>query len=207
VITVGLTGGIGSGKSEVARMLAERGAIVIDADELAREAVAVGTPGLAEVVKVFGPAVLRPDGSLDRARLGSMVFGDEHQLRALEEIVHPYVGRRSSELIAAAPEDAVVVYDVPLLVENDLRDAYDLVVVVDTDPQIALTRLVQQRGMTESGARARMLAQASRERRLEAADLVIPNDGSRDELGERVVELWAAVQSGQTGQCEQGEGF
>jgi dephospho-CoA kinase len=193
VITVGLTGGIGSGKSEVARMLAERGAMVIDADALAREAVAVGTPGLAQVVEEFGAAVLRPDGSLDRARLGSVVFADEQQLRALEEIVHPYVGRRSAELIAAAPEDAVVVYDVPLLVENRLQEAYDLVVVVDADPEVALARLVRDRGMTESGARARMLAQVPREERLAAADRVVPNDGDLQELGTRVDELWAEL--------------
>jgi dephospho-CoA kinase len=190
VITVGLTGGIGSGKSEVARMLAERGAMVIDADALAREAVAVGTPGLAQVVEEFGAAVLRPDGSLDRARLGSIVFADEHQLRALEEIVHPYVGRRSAELIAAAPEDAVVVYDVPLLVENRLQEAYDLVVVVDADPETALARLVHDRGMTESGARARMLAQASREERLAAADHVIHNDRDVSALRDEVDRLW-----------------
>jgi dephospho-CoA kinase len=193
VITVGLTGGIGSGKSEVARMLAERGAMVIDADALAREAVAVGTPGLAQVVEEFGAAVLRPDGSLDRARLGSVVFADEQQLRALEEIVHPYVGRRSAELIAAAPEDAVVVYDVPLLVENRLQEAYDLVVVVDADPEVALARLVRDRGMTESGARARMLAQVSRERRLEAADVVVHNGGTLEALGREVDRLWAIL--------------
>jgi dephospho-CoA kinase len=191
VVTVGLTGGIGSGKSQVAQMLAERGAVVIDADQLAREAVAPGTPGLAAVVAEFGPEVLRPDGSLDRPRLGSIVFGDEQRLRALEDIVHPYVGKRSAELIARAPEHAVVVYDVPLLVENDLQDAYDLVVVVDADPETALARLVQRRGMTEGGARARMLAQASRASRLAVADRVVDNDGDLDALAAQVDRLLA----------------
>jgi dephospho-CoA kinase len=191
VITVGLTGGIGSGKSEVARRLAARGAVVIDADVLAREALAPGTDGLAKVVAQFGDAVLAPDGSLDRPGLGRIVFADPQRLAALNAIVHPYVGRRSQELIAAAPADAVVVYDVPLLVENNLAPSYDVVVVVDVPPETQLARLTQQRGMTEADARARMSAQAAREQRRSVADVVIDNDGDLKSLDAQVAQLWA----------------
>lgn len=190
MITVGLTGGIGSGKSEVARRLAARGAVVIDADVLAREALAPGTDGLAKVVAQFGDAVLAPDGSLDRPGLGRIVFADPQRLAALNAIVHPYVGRRSQELIAAAPADAVVVYDVPLLVENNLAPSYDVVVVVDVPPETQLARLTQQRGMTESDARARMAAQATREERLAVADVVIDNEGDLRALEDQVTPLW-----------------
>jgi dephospho-CoA kinase len=190
VITVGLTGGIGSGKSEVARRLAARGAVVIDADVLAREALAPGTDGLAKVVAQFGDAVLSSDGSLDRPGLGRIVFADPQRLAALNAIVHPYVGRRSQELIAAAPADAVVVYDVPLLVENNLAPSYDVVVVVDVPPETQLARLTQQRGMTESDARARMAAQATREERLAVADVVIDNEGDLRALEDQVTPLW-----------------
>lgn len=191
MITVGLTGGIGSGKSEVARRLAARGAVVIDADVLAREALAPGTDGLAKVVAQFGDAVLSPDGSLDRPGLGRIVFADPQRLAALNAIVHPYVGRRSQELIAAAPADAVVVYDVPLLVENNLAPSYDVVVVVDVPPETQLARLTQQRGMTEADARARMSAQAARGQRRSVADVVIDNDGDLKSLDAQVAQLWA----------------
>jgi dephospho-CoA kinase len=190
VTRVGLTGGIGSGKSEVARLLAAHGAVVVDADALAREAVAPGSEGLAAVVREFGEGVLAEDGSLDRPRLGRVVFADPDRLRALNAIVHPYVARRSAEIMAAAPEDAVVVYDVPLLVENDLQDRYDLVVVVDVAPETQLRRLVENRGMPEEDARARIAAQASREDRLAAADHVVLNDSSRERLTEAVERLW-----------------
>ena len=190
MIKVGLTGGIGAGKSEVARLLAAHGAVVIDADALAREAVAPGSEGLARVVAEFGAEVLAPDGTLDRPRLGRIVFADPARLAALNAIVHPYVGRRSHELIATAPSDAVVVYDVPLLVESDLQGQYDVVVVVDVPPDVQLQRLTGPRGMTESDARARMAAQASREQRLAAADLVIDNTGDLAALGHRVDALW-----------------
>lgn len=193
MITVGLTGGIGSGKSEVARRLAARGAVVIDADVLAREALAPGTDGLAKVVAQFGDAVLAPDGSLDRPGLGRIVFADPQRLAALNAIVHPYVGRRSQELIAAAPADAVVVYDVPLLVENDLAPSYDVVVVVDVPPETQLARLTQQRGMTEADARARMSAQAAREQRRSVADVVIDNDGDLKSLDAQVAQLWVEL--------------
>jgi dephospho-CoA kinase len=191
MITVGLTGGIGSGKSEVARLLGARGAVVVDADALAREAVAPGTTGLAAVVAEFGPEVLAADGSLDRARLGRLVFADDERRAALEAVVHPYVQRRGAELMAAAPADAVVVYDVPLLVENQLQRHYDLVVVVDASDADRLHRLTVSRGMAEADARSRMAAQATREERLAVADVVLPNDGDLADLVRRVDRLWA----------------
>jgi dephospho-CoA kinase len=188
-VKVGLTGGIGSGKSEVARLLAARGALVIDADALAREALAPGTPGLADVVEEFGRDVLRPDGTLDRARLGAVVFADAQRRAALEAIVHPYVGRRSHELMAAAPADAVVVYDVPLLVENGLQDDYDVVVIVEAQVGTRLQRLRDHRGMTADEARERMAAQASDEARRAVADVVIDNDGALADLVPQVDSL------------------
>ncbi len=196
MIKVGLTGGIGSGKSEVARRLARHGAVVVDADALAREAVAPGTDGLARVVAEFGREVLAPDGSLDRPALGRVVFADPDRLAALNAIVHPYVGRRSAELIAAAPDDAVVVYDVPLLAENHLESQYDLVVVVDAAEQTQLARLTGSRGMTEDDARARMARQATREQRRDVADIVIDNDGGRDALRRQVDALWQRLRQG-----------
>lgn len=191
MLKVGLTGGIGVGKSEVSRLLVEHGAVLIDADRIAREVVAPGTPGLAAVVEAFGENVLTEDGGLDRPRLGSIVFADPERLAVLNSIVHPLVGARSRELESAAPEDAVVVHDVPLLAENALAALYDLVVVVDASPGTQLDRLVRLRGMTEQDARARMAAQATREKRLEIADVVIDNDVPLEELRERVREVWA----------------
>ncbi|MFF7131605.1 dephospho-CoA kinase [Streptomyces sp. NPDC008196] len=190
MLKVGLTGGIGAGKSEVSRLLVEHGAVLIDADRIAREVVAPGTPGLAAVVQAFGEEVLAEDGSLDRPRLGSIVFADPDRLAVLNSIVHPLVGARSRELESAAAEDAVVVHDVPLLAENALAPLYDLVVVVDASPETQLDRLVRLRGMTEQDARARMAAQATREKRLEIADVVIDNDVPLDELHRRVREVW-----------------
>lgn len=193
MIKVGLTGGIGSGKSEVARLLAERGAVVIDADALAREAVAPGTAGLAAVVEEFGTEVLAPDGSLDRAKLGALVFADAERRAALEAIVHPYVGRRSAELMAGADDEAVVVYDVPLLAEKQLQDGFDVVVVVDVSAETQVRRLAAARGMPEDEARARIAAQATREQRLAVADVVIDNDtddADRVALRRQVDALW-----------------
>ncbi|MET8688685.1 dephospho-CoA kinase [Streptomyces sp. NPDC004732] len=191
MLKVGLTGGIGAGKSEVSRLLVASGAVLIDADKIAREVVEPGTPGLAAVVDAFGREVLAPDGSLDRPRLGAVVFADAEKLAALNAIVHPLVGARSAELEQAASGDAVVVHDVPLLAENGLAPLYDLVVVVDASPETQLDRLVRLRGMSEEDARARMAAQATREKRLEIADIVIDNDGPLDGLAERVGEVWA----------------
>ncbi|MFC8429793.1 dephospho-CoA kinase [Streptomyces sp. NPDC057253] len=190
MLKVGLTGGIGAGKSEVSRLLVEHGAVLIDADRIAREVVAPGTPGLAAVVQAFGEEVLAADGGLDRPKLGSIVFADPDRLAVLNSIVHPLVGARSRELESAAAEDAVVVHDVPLLAENSLAPLYDLVVVVDASPATQLDRLVRLRGMTEQDARARMAAQATREKRLEIADIVIDNDVPLDDLRRRVREVW-----------------
>ncbi|MFE0731870.1 dephospho-CoA kinase [Streptomyces antibioticus] len=191
MLKVGLTGGIGAGKSEVSRLLVACGAVLIDADRIAREVVAPGTPGLAAVVEAFGAEVLAEDGSLDRPRLGSIVFADPEKLAVLNGIVHPLVGARSRELEDAAPEDAVVVHDVPLLTENGLAPFYDVVIVVDADPRTQLDRLVRLRGMTEDDARARMAAQATREERRKIADIVIDNDVPLPDLQARVREVWA----------------
>ncbi|MFG2130271.1 dephospho-CoA kinase [Streptomyces sp. NPDC048751] len=193
MLKVGLTGGIGAGKSEVSRLLVECGAVLIDADRISREVVAPGTPGLAAVVDAFGPDVLAADGSLDRPKLGSIVFADPDRRAALNAIVHPLVGARSRELEAAAPEDAVVVHDVPLLTENGLAPLYDVVIVVDASTETQLDRLVRLRGMTEEDARARMAAQATREKRREIADIVIDNDVPLQDLRRRVREVWTEL--------------
>ncbi|MEY9489292.1 dephospho-CoA kinase [Streptomyces calvus] len=193
MLTVGLTGGIGAGKSEVSRLLVECGAVLIDADRIAREVVEPGTPGLAAVVDAFGEEVLTADGSLDRPRLGSIVFADPDKRAVLNSIVHPLVGARSRELEQAAAEDSVVVHDVPLLTENGLAPLYDLVIVVDASAETQLARLVGRRGMSEEDARARMAAQATREQRREIADIVIDNDVPLDELERRVKEVWAEL--------------
>jgi dephospho-CoA kinase len=214
MLKVGLTGGIGSGKSEVSRLLDEYGAVIVDADKIAREVVEPGTPGLAAVVAEFGEEILAPDGSLDRPKLGSIVFADADRLAALNAIVHPLVGERSAELERHAEEaeateaagraaDAaqaghgsgrngggVIVHDVPLLTENGLAPLYDLVLVVDASPKTQLDRLVRLRGMTEQEAASRMAAQATREERLATADIVIGNDGTLEELEARVREVW-----------------
>jgi dephospho-CoA kinase len=155
--------------------------------------VAPGTDGFAEVVDVFGADVLGPDGALDRSRLGDIVFADQQKLAALNAIVHPRVGARMRELENAAGASAVVVHDVPLIAENGLADAYDLVVVVDVPPRIQLDRLVRHRGMKREQAQARMAAQASREQRLSIADIVVDNSGSLAELDRQVGELWGEL--------------
>jgi len=190
---VGLTGGIGAGKSAVAARLAALGAVVIDADALSREVVAPGTEGLAEVVEAFGPGVLAADGSLDRPALGRMVFGDDAARSRLESIVHPRVRARSAELIAAAPPDAVVVNDVPLLVEAGYRDRFQLVVVVQAPLEVRIERLARTRGMSRAEAESRIAAQATDEQRREVADVVIDNDGTLDDLRARVDAVWNDV--------------
>jgi dephospho-CoA kinase len=187
---VGLTGGIGSGKSVVAARLAELGAVVIDSDRLAREVVAPGTDGLAEVVAAFGPEVLGADGALDRPALGRLVFADPAARARLEQIVHPQVRARTVQLVAAAPAGSVVVNDVPLLVEAGLADTFELVVVVLASEQTRLARLVGERGMSESEARARIAAQATDEQRRAVADVVLENDGTLAELHAAVDQLW-----------------
>ncbi|MEU5210622.1 dephospho-CoA kinase [Streptomyces sp. NPDC020742] len=195
MVKVGLTGGIGAGKSEVSRLLESYGAVIVDADKIAREVVEPGTPGLAAVVEEFGEDVLTPDGRLDRPKLGAIVFADPERLKALNAIVHPLVGARSAELEASAGPDAVVVHDVPLLTENGLAPLYDTVVVVDAAPQTQLERLVRLRGMAEEEAEARMAAQATREQRLAIADLVIDNDGPLENLEPQVRTVWERLQA------------
>ncbi|MBR8743462.1 dephospho-CoA kinase [Nocardiopsis sp. MG754419] len=195
MLKVGLTGGIGSGKSAVSAALASYGAVVIDADALAREVVEPGTPGLAEIVAEFGENVLTPDGRLDRPALGEVVFADESRLARLNAIVHPKVGERSGRLMeeALASGVEIVVYDVPLLVENGLESLYDVVVVVDAPDEARVERVARDRGMPREQVRARIAAQADRETRLAAADVVVDNSGTRDDLAERVAGLWAEL--------------
>lgn len=192
MLKVGLTGGIGSGKSAVSAELSSYGARVIDADAIAREVVEPGTPGLSEVVAEFGERVLAGDGSLDRTALGEIVFADQDRLARLNAIVHPRVGERSEQLMeeALAAGTEVVVYDVPLLVENGLGALYDVVVVVDAPDEVRVERVSRDRGMPREQVRARIRAQADRDTRLAAADLVVDNSGGRDELRARVAELW-----------------
>ncbi|GAB7047273.1 hypothetical protein JCM9534A_23990 [Catenuloplanes indicus JCM 9534] len=190
MLSVGLTGGIGAGKSAVSARLAELGAIVIDSDVLAREVVAPGTDGLAELVATFGDGILTADGTLDRPALGALVFGDDTARRRLESIIHPRVRARSTELAEAAPDDAIVVHDVPLLVESGLAPLYQLVVVVETPEPIRIARLTRDRGMTEDAARARIAAQATDAQRREVADVVLSNAGTHAELISAVDALW-----------------
>ena len=186
---VGLTGGVGSGKSTVSKLLAEHGAVIIDADAIAREVVEPGTPGFDAVVEAFGPAIVGADGRLDRPALAALVFGNEANRLQLNAIVHPLVGARTFELAAAAPPDAVVVYDIPLLVESDMAAGFDFVLVVEAPVDVRLTRLAE-RGMAEGDARERMAAQASDEQRRVVASAVIDNGGSLAELRQRVDDVW-----------------
>jgi dephospho-CoA kinase len=190
---VGLTGGVASGKSTVATMLRELGAIVVDADVLAREVVEPGTPGLAAVVAEFGPEVLTPDGRLDRVRMGAIVFADADRRAALEAIIHPRVRARAAEIEAAAPPGILVVQDIPLLVETGQAGDFDAVLVVDVPDDARLERAMHDRGWSEDEARSRMSAQASREARLEAATHVIDNSGTLEDLRRRVTEVFVEL--------------
>lgn len=190
---VGLTGGIASGKSTVSSILRELGAVVIDADQIAREVVAKGTPGLAAVVAAFGPQMLTPEGELDRPRMGALVFADEAKRRTLEGIVHPLVFERYAELEAAAPTDAIVVHDIPLLVESGRAAEFDAVIVVDAPEELQLERMVRDRGWTEEDGRARIAAQATREQRRTVATYLIENTGTREDLRQRVTEVFDAL--------------
>jgi len=195
-VRVGLTGGVASGKSAVSAILRELGAVVVDADALAREVVGPGTPGLADVVAAFGPEVLGSDGVLDRARLGALVFADAERRTALEAIVHPLVRARAAELEASAPPGAVVVHDIPLLVETGQAAAFDAVLVVDVPVEVQVTRAVRDRGWSEEEARSRIAAQASRDERLAAATYVIDNAGTTEDLRQRVAEVFAQLTGG-----------
>lgn len=190
---VGLTGGIASGKSTVASILVELGAVLIDGDQLAREVVAKGTPGLEKVVDAFGPEVLTPDGELDRPRMGQIVFNDEEQRHLLESIVHPLVFERYAELEAAAPADGVVVHDIPLLAESGRADTFDAVVVVETPAEVQVERMLRDRGWTRADAESRIAAQATPEQRRAIATHLIVNTGSRDELRARVEAVYAEL--------------
>jgi dephospho-CoA kinase len=190
MLNVGLTGGIAAGKSAVARLLVEHGAVLIDADAIARAVVEPGTPGLAEVVAAFGPGMLTPGGALDRPALGALVFADSGSRERLNSIIHPRVRAEAERLRAAAPEDAVVVQDIPLLVEGGQAGNFDLVIVVAAPLDERLRRMVTDRGMDEADARARIAAQATDEERAAVADVVINNSGSLKQLGQHVNEIW-----------------
>lgn len=187
---MGLTGGVASGKSTVSAMLRELGAVVIDADLLAREVVAPGTEGLAEIVAAFGETALTAEGELDRPAMAAMVFADEEARRRLEAIIHPRVRRLGQQREASAGADAVVVHDIPLLAETDQASTFDAVVVVDVPVQTQLRRMVELRGMPEEEARARVAAQATREQRLAVATHVIDNTGTLEDLRDRVTEVF-----------------
>ncbi len=189
MLRVGLTGGIASGKSMVADELARYGAVVIDADVLAREVVEPGTPGLAAIEKRFGDDVLS-NGRLDRAALGKIIFSDPEARGDLERIVHPAVRARATELERAAAGDAIVVHVIPLLVETGQQNGFDVVVVVDVDQETQVRRLLDRNGLSTEEALARIAAQASREARLAAADLVLHNEGSVTQLKGRIADLW-----------------
>ncbi|KQO37513.1 dephospho-CoA kinase [Aeromicrobium sp. Leaf245] len=189
-LQVGLTGGIGSGKSTVSARLSELGAVVVDYDLLAREAVEPGSAALAAIGARFGDDVIAPDGTLDRPALGSVVFADEQARRDLEAITHPAIRELAAARIAQAPAESVVVHDHPLLVEMGMAGQCDTVVVVDVPTDVQVERLVEQRGMTEADARARLAAQTSREERLAVADEVLDNSGTREQLLDVVDALW-----------------
>lgn len=194
-LRVGLTGGVASGKSTVSAILRELGAVIIDADQLAREVVAPGTPGLAAVVEAFGGGVLTDTGELDRPALGGIVFADAEARGRLEAILHPLIRARSAELEAAADADAVVVHDIPLLAETGQADTFDAVVVVDVPVETQVERMVGLRGMTREDALARIAAQASREQRLAVATHVIDNTGTIEDLRERVTEVFGSLRA------------
>lgn len=191
MLLIGLTGGIGSGKSTVARLLERRGAVVIDADQLAREAVAKGTPGFDRVVAAFGTSVLTPDGDLDRSALAARIFSDPAEKAALEAIVHPEVARRFGERVGSLrSSDRVVVYVTPLLVELGLAPAFDVVVVVTASPHLRISRVASDRGLSPDDVRDRMAAQATDEQRMAVADVLVDNDGSLADLEPQVDRLW-----------------
>lgn len=190
MMRIGLTGGIGSGKSTVSGRLAELGAVVIDADRIARAVVEPGTPGLAAVRDEFGDAVIAADGRLDRPALGAVVFADADRRRALEAITHPLIAAETQRRFAAAADDAIVVHDMPLLVETGQTDGYHLMVIVDVPEDVRVQRLVRSRGMSEADARSRIAAQATDEQRREAADVLLDNAGTPAELAERIDRLW-----------------
>ncbi|MGV0625376.1 dephospho-CoA kinase [Mycolicibacter minnesotensis] len=190
MLRIGLTGGIGAGKSTVAATFRECGGIVVDGDVIAREVVAPGTEGLAALVEAFGPGILLPDGALDRPALAAIAFGDDDKRATLNGIVHPLVGQRRAELIAQAGDDAIIVEDIPLLVESQMAPLFPLVIVVHVDVETRVARLTGSRGMPEADARARIAAQATEEQRRAVADVWLNNSGSPDELAAKALDLW-----------------
>lgn len=197
MLVLGLTGGIGSGKSTVSALLEAKGAVIVDADRIVRELQQPGEPVFEAMVEAFGDGIVAADGTLDRQAVADLVFGDEEKLATLNGIVHPAVGVRMAEQLAAlADTDQVVILDVPLLVEGKGRYDTAGTIVVDVDPDLAVERLVEHRGFSEADARARMARQSSREDRLAKADVVIDNSGSVADLGPQVDELWARIEAG-----------
>lgn len=190
---VGLTGGIGSGKSTVAKVFAEAGALVVDSDAIQRLVVAPKSPGLRAIAEQFGPQMLTPDGALDRPAMAEVVFADPEARRRLEAITHPLIAQETQKQVASARPGQVVVHDIPLLVELGRQDDYDLVVVVDAPEEVRLERLITDRGMAREAALARIRAQATTEQRRAVADVWIDNFGSRDALRARAREVWATT--------------
>ncbi len=191
MLRIGLTGGIGAGKSTVSSTFSRCGGVVVDGDVISREVVEPGTEGLAALVDAFGDDILLPDGALDRPALAAKAFSDDENRATLNGIVHPLVGKRRAEIIAAVPEDSVVVEDIPLLVESGMAPLFPLVVVVFADAELRVKRLIEHRGMAEDDARARIAAQAADEQRRAVADIWLDNSGSSETLTERAREVWA----------------
>ncbi|OBA89622.1 dephospho-CoA kinase [Mycolicibacterium mucogenicum] len=190
MLRIGLSGGIGAGKSTVSSTFAAEGGIVVDGDVIAREVVEPGTEGLAALVAAFGEDILLPDGSLNRPALAAVAFSDEDKRKTLNGIVHPLVGKRRAELIDAAPVGSVVVEDIPLLVESQMAPLFPLVIMVHADEDVRVARLIEHRGFSEEDARARIAAQATIEQRQAVADVWLDNHGSADELAAKARELW-----------------
>src|SRR6202012_2286097 len=190
MLRIGLTGGIGAGKSALSATFAECAGIIVDGDVIAREVVQPGTEGLAALVEAFGDDILQPDGSLDRPALAAKAFRNDEARGVLNGIVHPLVGKRRAEIIAAVSEDAVVVEDIPLLVESGMAPLFPLVVVVHADVELRVRRLVEQRGMSEEDARARIAAQADDDQRRAVADIWLDNSGSQGDFVERARDVW-----------------
>jgi dephospho-CoA kinase len=190
MLRIGLTGGIGAGKSALSATFAQCGGVIVDGDVISREVVQPGTDGLASLVAAFGDDILQPDGSLDRAALAAKAFRDDEARQLLNSIVHPLVGKRRAEIIASVPEDSVVVEDIPLLVESGMAPMFPLVVVVHADVEVRVRRLVEQRGMPEDDARARIAAQADDDQRRAVADIWLDNSGSQGELVQRARDVW-----------------
>jgi dephospho-CoA kinase len=199
MLRVGLTGGIGSGKSTVSARLAELGAVVLDADKAARVVVEPGTPGLARIAETFGPGVIAPDGSLDRPKLAEIVFADKAALEKLNAITHPliheHIQAAEDAAIRTGGDDLVLVHDVALLAEWGRAKEFDLVIVVDIPTETQVERLTQQRGMPEDQARARIAAQATRDQRLAVADIIIDNSGTKADLDRQITEVWSNLKA------------